>query len=57
MGEGNVIPAKARSRRQDAEANIGVADGPKRAPREAAHHPASLLGLEGKVTGFLLSQE
>jgi hypothetical protein len=57
MGEGNVIPAKAHSRRQDAEANIGVADGPKEAPREAAHHPASLLGLEGKVTGFLLSQE
>ena len=29
-----VIPAKAGLRRQDAEANIGEADGPKGAPQE-----------------------
>jgi hypothetical protein len=29
-----VIPAKAGSRRQDAVANIGVADGPMGAPQE-----------------------
>jgi hypothetical protein len=29
-----VIPAKAGSRRQDAVANIGAADGPKDAPME-----------------------
>jgi hypothetical protein len=29
-----VIPAQAGMRRQDAEANIGVADGPKGGPQE-----------------------
>jgi hypothetical protein len=36
-----VIPAKAGLRRQDAVANIGVADGPKGEPQDAASNPAT----------------
>jgi hypothetical protein len=38
-----VIPAKAGLRRQDAVANIGVADGPKGKPQDAASSPVTLL--------------
>jgi hypothetical protein len=38
-----VIPAEAGLRRQDAVANIGVADGPKGKPQDAASSPVTLL--------------
>lgn len=42
-----VIPAKAGLRRQDAEANIGKADGPQGEPQDAASNPLSLTEALG----------
>jgi hypothetical protein len=36
------IPAQAGPRRQDAAADIGVADGPKGALQEAVHHAVAV---------------